>query len=56
MIQLLTIAVGTGIGGLVLEEFDQAVKDHSHYGAKQGTNPVYPMVVIKGAQDDVRAE
>jgi hypothetical protein len=29
-IQLLAIAVGTGIGGLVLEELDQAVEDHSH--------------------------
>jgi hypothetical protein len=55
-VRLPAITVCIRIGGLVLQSFDETIEHDGEDCSKQWTNPVNPMVAIKGVQNDVRTK
>lgn len=56
MMRLVTITVGIRIGGLVLEDLDQAVENDCQDCAEKRSNPVDPVVRVETAENDTWTE
>lgn len=51
-----TIAIGVRKGGLVLEQLEKTVEQHSKHRAKKWSNPVNPVVTVKAFGGDIRTK
>jgi len=47
LVYIMAVAVGIGVGRLVLENLDQPVKDNREDRTKKRSNPVDPVVAVK---------
>jgi len=53
---LTTVAIGSRVGRLVLEELEQTVEAHGEQGAKKWANPVNPVITIEALRGNVRSK